>query len=294
MEELAGCPICASSERKPFLVCLDHFLTKESFQIVECLACGFRYTQPRPSADQLGRYYQSVEYISHSNTRKGIFNQIYQLARDYTLKGKRRLISRFIRNGNIMDIGCASGEFLYVMKSGGWKVTGIEPDEKTRLRAIQNYGIDILDESGLAHFPDDSFDVITLWHVLEHVPDLNKRMKEIYRVLKAEGILFIAVPISDSPDARRYAAHWAGYDVPRHLYHFTRKSMTDLLNRHSFQLISTLPMKFDSFYVSLLSEKYLHGKMKWLSGFWNGYCSNREARNSGDYSSLIFISRKKH
>jgi len=293
MEELAGCPICNSSERKPFLSCVDHFLSKETFQIVECLVCGLRYTNPRPASGQLGKYYQSPEYISHTNTHKGIFNRIYQLVRNYTLSGKYRLITQYIHTGTILDIGCASGEFLHVMKSRGWKATGIEPDEKTRQRAIENYGIDVIDESGLTVIPDGTIDVITLWHVLEHVPDLNGRLKEIHRILKREGLVIIAVPISDSFDAGKYSAHWAGYDVPRHLYHFTKKTMMILLERHSFQLIKTLPMKFDAFYVSLLSEKYKQGKMKWLSGFWNGYCSNREASKSGDYSSLIFISRKR-
>ena len=294
MEELAGCPICSSPERKPFLACLDHFLTKETFQIAECLDCGFRYTNPRPESGQLGKYYQSPEYISHSNTRKGIFNRIYQLVRNYTLSGKHRLITRYVRSGSILDIGCASGEFLNFMKSKGWNVTGIEPDEKTRRNAVANYGIDILDESGLSGIPDGTFDIITLWHVLEHVPDLNARMKEIHRLLKKEGMLFLAVPISDSFDAGKYSERWAGYDVPRHLYHFTRGTMNNLLDRHSFQLVKTIPMKFDAYYVSLLSEKYRSGKVNWLTGFWNGYCSNRDAKISGNYSSLVFISRKKN
>ena len=292
MELVTQCPVCQSDAITPFLECKDHFLSGETFSIVECGNCSFRFTNPRPEADQLGRYYQSPEYISHSNSRKGFFNRIYQAVRKYTLWQKYRLISDASSGKKILDIGCASGEFLRYMQMKGWETAGIEPDRATREKAVQQYKLKIFDETELSIFPEAHFDVITLWHVLEHVSDLNARMQQLSRLLKASGTLIIAVPNAESLDAISYGPFWAGYDVPRHLYHFTADTMKRLLDRYAFQLVRIRPMKFDAFYVSLLSEKYKQGKLRWIPGFWQGLRSNVKASGNGNYSSLIFISRK--
>jgi len=293
MELVSTCPVCDSKNIVPFISCKDHFLTGEAFTIVKCLDCGLGFTNPRPDKNKLGEYYQSAEYISHSNSRKGIFNTIYQRIRKYTIVQKFRMISRFSAGNKILDVGCATGEFLSYMKSRDWTVIGIEPDVNSRQMAKESYGLDVFDEPYLNQIPDNSMDVITLWHVLEHVSDLSGRMKTLEHILKPGGILILAVPIADSLDAGIYQDFWAGYDVPRHLYHFSRSSMEQLLNRNNMKLMETIPLKFDAFYVSLLSEKYKFGKLRWLHGFWSGYCSNRDARKTGNYSSLIFISGKK-
>lgn len=292
MEVLKNCPACNSGNHHDYLNCKDHFLSGETFTIQECKDCGLLFTNPRPEADKLGSYYQSTEYISHSNSRKGLFNGIYQLVRKYTLSKKYSMIRELTQGRSIMDIGCATGEFLAMMKKNGWEVLGIEPDEKTRKQAEKLHSLPVFPEAHLNSLKDSSFDVISMWHVLEHVSDLRARMNDVQRLLKPGGILIIAVPNPESWDAHYYKTYWAAYDVPRHLYHFTKKSMDNLLSHFSFSVKKIVPMKFDSYYVSLLSEKYKGQKMKWISGLWNGYWSNCKARGKNNHSSLIFVVEK--
>jgi 2-polyprenyl-3-methyl-5-hydroxy-6-metoxy-1,4-benzoquinol methylase len=293
MELLKNCPVCGSEIFEPFISGKDYFLTGEKFEIVKCKGCGFRFTNPRPKAEELGKYYESAEYISHSDTKKGIFAAVYQQVRKYTLSRKLLLISKFQPKGEILDIGCATGQFLNYMSEHGWKTTGIEPDEKTRAKAISEYGLHIFPEEKLNSFSKSSFDVITMWHVLEHVADLKGRMEQLKNLLKPQGTLIIAVPNCDAYDAKKYGKFWAGYDLPRHLYHFTKSDIKLLVEKYGFTIVNILPMKFDAFYVSLLSEKYKSGKMRWLPALWNGFWSNL---NSGQYlghSSLIYVIKMK-
>ncbi len=294
MEIIQNCPVCNSERLESWLSCKDHFLTGEMFTIVNCRDCGFRFTNPRPPADHLGKYYQSPEYISHSNSRKGLFNSLYQVVRKYTLWNKYKMITGISTGNRILDIGCATGEFLGYMKKRGWETTGIEPDAQVREQARQSLGPVVFDEPYLEQLPAASFDVITLWHVLEHVAGLQERMKSLNRLLVPGGILIVAVPNSDSHDASIYRDYWAGFDVPRHLYHFSPSSMKKLLDLFGFRLVKTIPMKFDAYYVSLLSEKYRHGKMRWFQGLWNGFIANRRSTADGNFSSLIFVSKKEN
>ena len=289
MEVLKNCPICGSELFEPFISGKDYFLTGEAFGIVKCRSCGFRFTNPRPEASNLGKYYESTDYISHSNTQKGLFASVYQLVRKYTLGRKLSLIRRFQKNGEILDIGCATGQFLNFVKQNGWKTTGIEPDDKTRQKAISEYGLQVFPEENLDTFQKASFEIITLWHVLEHVSELNERMAQLKFLLKPSGTLFIAVPNCNSFDAKIYGEFWAGYDLPRHLYHFTKADMKLLAEKFGFKIVKILPMKFDSFYVSLLSEKYKSGKMRWLPAFWNGLLSNLKSMPVNGHSSLIYV-----
>jgi len=292
MEEIQNCPVCNSQIFDSYLSCGDHFLSGEIFTIVQCHECGFRFVNPRPAEAKLGTYYQSPDYISHSNSRKGFFNNVYQGVRKYTISRKHKMIMSFSPGSRILDIGCATGEFLSYMKSKGWDTLGIEPDGSARKQAIEVNGLKVLDEPYLEQLPDASFDVITLWHVLEHVADLSGRMKSLKRLLAPGGILVIAVPNSDSHDAKFYNNFWAGYDVPRHLSHFSPSSMNRLLVTFGFNFVKTFPMKFDAYYVSLLSEKYRDGKMRWLPGVWNGFRANSKAKKDGNYSSLIYVAKK--
>ncbi len=290
MEEIRKCIVCENKSFTLFLKCKDHFLSKEDFTIQECQKCGFRITNPRPFENHLGEYYESDEYISHSNTKKGLVSAIYQKVRNHTLKKKYQLLTAFCDKGKILDVGCATGEFLNVFKQNDWTVYGIEPNENARNFAISNYGLDIGAEDNIKKLDPKSFDVVTMWHVLEHVSELNERINEIKILLKNNGILVIAVPNCNSLDAKIYKEYWAAYDLPRHLYHFTQNSITGLLNKHKFELKKIIPMKFDSYYVSLLSEKYKSGKQKYLKAAWNGFRSNLYARsNKNEYSSLIYI-----
>jgi SAM-dependent methyltransferase len=209
--------------------------------------------------------------------------------RTLTLRWKRSLVEKFKSPGEILDFGCGTGEFLGVMKKNQWTVNGVEPSGNARTRAEAHCGQKIY--SSLSELPQTSLDIITLWHVLEHVSDLNSTLIQLKALLKKDGIIFIAVPNYESPDADHYKNYWAGYDVPRHLWHFSQESMNRLIARNGFQLIGTRPMLLDSFYVSILSEKYRNGSI--LKSFWNAFVSglrsNNRARQGKNHSSLIYI-----
>lgn len=293
MEKLENCPICNSVQLKTFMVCSDHTVSRETFNIVECDSCGFKFTNPRPEPSQLGKYYKSEEYVSHSNTKKGFINSTYQTVRKYTLMKKLQLISKFYKTGSILDIGCGTGEFLNTCKNAKWNTTGIEPDADARKMAIDNYGLNVLEESELANLKDESFDIISMWHVLEHVPNLNERVQELKRLIKPNGVIIIAVPNCSSLDAKIYKENWAAYDVPRHLYHFIPKDIDALFKKYEMKVFRILPMIFDSFYVSMLSEKIKTGKTNIIRSTWNGLRSNLSAMRSGKtYSSQIYLIRK--
>jgi len=293
MENLSNCPVCDEIQFNSFLTCVDHTVSRETFQIVQCNSCGFKFTNPRPEESDLGRYYKSEEYVSHSNTRKGFINSTYQSVRKYTLLKKLQLISKYYKTGNILDIGCGTGEFLNTCKNAKWSTLGIEPDDDARKMAIQNYGLDVREEAELKNLPDESFDIISMWHVLEHVPKLNERVEELKRLIKPKGMIIIAVPNCNSLDAKIYKEQWAAYDVPRHLYHFTPKDIETLFRKRSMKVFRILPMIFDSFYVSMLSEKIKTGKTNIIRSTWNGLRSNLSAMKSGKtYSSQIYLIRK--
>ncbi|WP_347159889.1 class I SAM-dependent methyltransferase [Pontibacter chitinilyticus] len=292
-ERLEQCPVCGKSEFKNFLVVTDNAVSKESFVIVECENCGFKFTNPRPDAASIGTYYESEEYISHSNTKSGIINRAYHVVRSITTKQKVDLINRYAASkGTILDYGCGTGVFLAACKKDGWEVRGVEPNEKARQIASTETGEIIA--TSLQDIQGEKYDVITLWHVLEHVHQLNETIDDLIDCLQEDGTLIIAVPNADSHDAQQYKENWAAYDVPRHLYHFTQQTMKRFLKKHRMKLEEVLPMKFDAYYVSLLSEKQKEGKASMLTSVVNGYKSNSHAeKNGNDYSSLIFVAKKK-
>ncbi len=288
MNEIKQCPICKGEQTSPFLVCKDNTVSKESFNIVACDNCNFRYTNPIPTIEKIGEYYKSEEYISHSNTSKGIVNKLYQIVRNITLKQKEKMISEGKQKGRLLDIGCGTGEFLNYCTQKGWNTLGIEPDENARKQGIENYSLDIKEEVFLKKIAADTIDVISMWHVLEHVYNLDERIEEIKRILKPDGTLFIAVPNCDSFDATFYKEFWAAYDVPRHLYHFRKENIKQLMGNHQLKVEEIFPMKFDSFYVSMLSEKYKTGNTNLLTAAKIGYKSNQKGKKTMNYSSLIY------
>src|SRR5690606_12600886 len=246
---------CKSVELTNHMICKDYTVSQESFAIVKCKKCKFLFTNPRPSEENLYKYYQSEDYVSHANKSNNPLNSIYKLARYFTIRHKIRLLSKYHQSGNLLDYGCGTGEFLKAGKAHGWEVTGYEPTVsayEAMDSSIKTHITDQLDEQRYKKH----FHVITLWHVLEHVSDLQEIIKRLKKMLKPEGIIIIAVPNHESYDAVHYKEFWAAYDLPRHLYHFSQKTMRNLLTSNKLKLISTLPMFLDAFYVSMLSEKY--------------------------------------
>lgn len=295
MEKLNQCPICSSIEQFGFLKIADYFLTKEVFSIAKCNNCGFLFTNPRPSGSEISKYYQSQDYISHNTNNSNLFSKAYSIARNFSLRKKHSLISKLVKPGSILDIGCGTGEFLNFMRGKGWDTIGIEPAENPRNFARNIYSLEVYDEQELDFLSSGHFDVITLWHVLEHVPDLDQRLKQIKRLLSGGGVLLIALPNHESWDADYYKSYWAAWDVPRHLYHFSQQTINLLLDKNEFSLISAIPMKMDAYYISLLSEKYKVGKSSVFKAIYNGYRSNYSAkRNLNNYSSLIYLAKNQN
>lgn len=306
METLLFCPICNGNKFKPFLMCTDFTVSRETFQIAECENCRFHFTNPRPAEEDVGKYYQSEEYVSHSGTKTGLVNKLYHLVRNYTLAKKLQMLLRLVgkqkpANTTILDYGCGTGEFLNICQKAGFNVFGMEPDDKARAMAIKNYGLNVQPPEVINAFKSESFEVVTLWHVLEHIHRLKEFLSELKRILKSSGIAVIAVPNLTSIDAKIYKEFWAAYDVPRHLYHFSPKDIITLFSEFGFTLEEVKPMVFDAFYVSMLSEQYRKSKNEankksgnLISAFLNGLKSNLFASDSKNtYSSQIYILRKR-
>lgn len=292
MENVSACPLCGNTVFSIFLHSKDYFFSGEEFDIVKCTKCGLKLTNPRPEADEIGRYYESEDYLSHDVKKKSLISSIYKIARKISLGNKFRLVKKWSNGKDILDIGCGTGEFLGICQQKGMTVTGIEPNIKAASYAREVNKIRVYDEKYLESLSEPSFDVITMWHVLEHVHDLNERMSKISQLLRSSGILILAVPNSSAFDAELYKTFWAAYDLPRHLYHFSQETILMLGEKHHFRIEKILPMKMDAYYISLLSEKYANGKQNFLAALKNGFLSNLNARrNSGKYSSLIFIFR---
>lgn len=291
-ETLYKCPLCSNTSLNKHIDSKDYFLTQEHFSISSCNHCSFLFTNPRPTSDEISNYYQSSEYISHTGNANNLINRVYKLARYFTLSKKVKLINRLSSGKTILDFGCGTGDFLYTCKQKSWEIHGFEPDQDARGIASEKNNIKIY--STFEELKEvKQIDLITLWHVLEHVHDLKHTLDILQSKLTVGGKLLIAVPNYQSFDAKYYKEFWAAYDLPRHLYHFSQSSMTQLLKYYGIKISEIIPMKLDSFYVSLLSEKYKNGKSNYLKSFINGYKSNIYARkNNKNYSSLIYIASK--
>jgi len=289
LKQIANCPVCGATDFVPFLTCKDYTVSQENFNIVSCKACNFKFTNPRPSDSEIGKYYKSDTYVSHSDTKKGLINQLYHGVRSRTLKQKLRLISRYVSRGTILDYGCGTGMFLKTCEDAGWKSFGFEPDLDAR-KLSTDKGLTVSDSKQA--LGKETYDIITLWHVLEHVTDLEETLQFFSDSLSDEGRLIIAVPNYTSADAKKYGPFWAGYDVPRHIYHFEINTLKRLLSRFNFTLQETKPMVFDSYYVSMLSEKYKTGSIKYFKAFISGFKSNSAAKDPSQYSSVIYVFKR--
>ncbi len=268
----------------------DFLVSGESFDLEYDSEFDMLQTKPKPSDSELHKYYESEAYISHTDEKRGFISAIYQIVKKYSLISKINLISKFAGgNKTLLDIGAGTGDFMVTAKSKGFNVTGIEVNKQARKRAAFK-GITLLEN--LDYVADTKFDVITLWHVLEHLPNLNSDLNKVENLLNPNGVLVIAVPNYKSYDAQYYKEFWAAYDVPRHLWHFSRKSINKLIS-DNFTMIKIKPMIFDSFYVSLLSEKYKTGNKFSFKAPFIGLLSNIYALRTKEYSSLIYMLQKK-
>ena len=290
------CPLCKSSAIKKRFACVDEFATGEQFDIFECTACGFAFTQNVPDEKEIDRYYESPTYISHSNTSKGFVNRVYHIVRRIMLQKKARKVEMLtgLKNGRLLDYGAGTGHFARLMETRGWSVTAIEKNGKARELALKEFGFEMLPVEALSTIKDKELDVVTMWHVMEHIQEPDRMWDELHRILGDKGIAIIAVPNSASYDALKYKEHWAAYDVPRHLWHFIPSTIAQWGEKHGFVLDGQYTMPFDGFYISMLSEQYKGSRLHTIRGFWSGFKGwLLQCRRSSASSSIIYVFRKR-
>ncbi|TAE82506.1 MAG: class I SAM-dependent methyltransferase [Bacteroidetes bacterium] len=292
MENLNKCLVCGHTNFTKEITCTDFVATGHNFDLCRCDNCSFLFTNPRPDANHIGPYYQSDRYISHAGDKKGFsfIYRIYDVVRNYSIKQKIKHIKTYHDGGKFMDLGCGLGYFLDgVVKDGAFDAIGVDISEDAVNYVKKTFGYNVKLESELDSMQPKSFDVITQWHVLEHVHLINERMQQLKLLLKNTGTLFIAVPNSESWDAKFYGPFWDGYDVPRHLYHFNQASFALLMQKHGFKIVETRSMPFDAPYISMRSEVHKKNNFVFIRGAISGLISTIKAKKAMNHSSLLYV-----
>ncbi len=285
-EKLDTCPICDSHSFSNYLICTDHSITHESFALVRCNNCSHIFTNPRPSEQEIAKFYDSPTYISHSQKSSSLITPIYQLAKLYTFKWKHSIISQHTKRSTVLDYGAGTGDFMHYLQKKNWTAHGIEPNTLARNKATAK-GLTVYPSFNKAN--QQKYDVITAWHSIEHVHQLKETLQALRKRSHDATRMYIALPNPLSHDAIHYKEFWAGYDVPRHIHHFTADSIEKLLTKTRLRLQEIIPMKLDSFYVSILSEQYKKSRFPFLSGIRTALRSNQSARTTRQYSSNIYV-----
>lgn len=289
-EHIEECPVCGGKKFSRKFTCEDYFVSHEKFTVYCCDVCQFTFTQDVPSGEAMARYYETADYVSHSDTRKGLINSVYHQVRKKMVRRKAKLVGKKQPAGRLLDMGCGTGYFAGAMKQKGWDVIGIEPAEQAAEIARNKFGLEVKPSSALFVLQEKQFNAITLWHVLEHLADLNKYMDRFSRLLEDDGTLIIAVPNVNSYDAGKYGKYWAAYDVPRHIWHFSADTFRILAEKYGFRISEIRAMPFDAFYISMLSEKYKKNKFPGIRGFLTGFTAYLIClTNKKKSSSLIYI-----
>jgi len=269
----------------------DYFLTKEPFSLVRNSQFGYLETFPQP-LDNLDDYYKSEEYISHTDGQKNLFEKVYQFFKYFNIRYKFSLLDSPKKGTKILDYGCGVGDFLAFAKKQKLEVLGIEPNENAREIAQHKLGENFIINENISNL-NEQFDYITLWHVLEHIPNLEEFLKSLKDKIKDDGTILIAVPNYKSFDAQYYKKYWAAYDVPRHLWHFDPKSMEKLFDAYGMKIEKNYPLWFDSFYVSILSEKFKKNKLGIITAICVALISNFIGLFNGNTSSIVYKIKKK-
>ena len=294
MKKISTCPVCETTESINFLKSQNFRINNTKFDIDECVNCGMRFTTPLPSPEEMAKYYDTDNYVSHTGTKKGLVNKLFHTARYFTLRSKFKLLTHYSKGKNHLDIGAGNGVFMEFVQNKNWKTSGVELDDSSR-KAIEEKSLEV--EKTIYDLENSkTYDVITMWHVLEHIFDLKKDIAHIISKLNKDGVLIVALPNCESYDAEKYKSFWAAYDLPIHLYHFRPTQVKQLFKEFGMEVIAQKPMLFDAFYISLMSEKYKNDNKNSLGvyfrGFYYGLISNLKAEN-GSYSSQIYIIKKK-
>lgn len=291
-----SCPLCSSGMISVHFDCIDHFISKERFVIARCSTCGFLFTQDYPGENEISGYYESADYISHSDTSEGIINKVYHLTRKVMLLRKSRMVKKVtgLKTGKLLDVGSGTGHFASVMKNAGWAVKGIEINGKARTFSAETFDLEIIAPTQITELASNSFDCITMWHVLEHFYDPFRYISDIFSLLKPGGVCLVALPNCSSHDARYYRQVWAAFDVPRHLWHFDPATFADFAQKAGQEVERQFVLPFDVFYISALSEKYRGSRRPFISGIIRAFCfSCLTLFERNRSSSIIYILRKR-
>jgi len=295
LQHIEQCPLCGHSQFIHIETCKDYFVSHEDFSLYCCCNCQFVFTQDVPKGKDKWRYYEASDYVSHSDAKKGLVNHIYHHVRRIMLRRKTRLATKGKKRGNLLDVGCGTGYFAASVKQKGWDVVGIEPSIAAAETAHKKFNIEVIPPEKLTDISHHQFDIITLWHVLEHLEDLNDAMALFFKLLRENGRLLIAFPNKNSYDAIKYRAYWAAYDVPRHIWHFSPDTFRLFAQKHDYTIVSIKRLPFDAFYISILSEKYRNRKYPLLRGMVSGIAAYAVSLlNREKSSSLIYVLKKKH
>lgn len=287
------CFVCNNVGFQPFIQTKDYFLTFENFELWKCSKCELLITWPIPDKRKLQEYYTSENYRSHNLKEKSFQNFVYRLLRSYNLGYKHRIITKYVKSGYIIDVGCGTGDFLNYCKIHGWKTDGVEPNQAARSVSAEKFGFRIFEDKIKVNCVPGTVDVVTMWHSLEHIVDPIDQLTWNYGVLKKGGILVVALPNYLSWDSKYYGKYWAAYDTPRHLYHFSGMTIDILANKTGFKMIKAKPLLMDAFYISLLSEKYKGKQSNYLRAFFSGIKSNLHAKfNKHGFSSMVYVLKK--
>lgn len=292
MENINTCPICQSDAISQSFAVKDHMVSGESFNVVSCADCGFQRTSPRPNP--IGPYYESDDYLSHNTNKRSLFDRAYHIIRDRAASQKLQFLQKQLSQNTeiprLLDIGCGIGVFLNEAKKQKWSISGVEISDSARKQAETR-----LNQPIFKHFdevpPDAKFDGISLWHVLEHLPNPVETLQKIHTHAEEGAALVLGLPNPESHDAQFYGSDWAAWDVPIHFWHFRKQDVEALANMTGWTLESVHPMKWDSYYVSLLSESFIHGRKRWVPATWRGWLSNLKG-GEHNTSSLKYVLRK--
>lgn len=291
---MKNCLVCQGEKFETLVESRDFCVSQEDFHVAKCSACGFAYTVNAPNHEEIGKYYEHADYVSHTDTKEGLFFKIYHGVRDYMLGRKRSHITKHVQLKKSLDIGAGTGYFVNHLRENGVEAIGFEPDQGARQQAKNNFGLDLKPSLEEILESNEKFDAISMWHVLEHVHDLKAYFKHFQDLLKPGGVLAIAVPNYTSLDGRYYKKYWAAYDLPKHLWHFSPNSLRKLGSANGFTHAKSYAMPFDPFYIALLSEGHKKsgffgkirgafiGKMSFIKGFFNSESS----------SSVVYIFKK--
>ena len=264
----------------------DHFLSGEFFELVKDHHYEYYKTKPDVGIEQLSKYYDSEAYLSHQENTKGIKSFIYNIVKKYMFTRKYKWISKYVKKGNWLDFGAGTGEFLAFLPSKHWNKMAFELN-RNAIQKIKSKDLRYISDY---QQHDTSYDVISAFHAIEHVLDIQEWFNFLKRVARRNAIIAVAVPNYKAYDAKYYQENWAAYDVPRHRYHFSKDSIRRLFRENGFEILDEKPMPLDAYYISIISETY-KGKRNLFNALRVGLLSNLKALSSKEYSSNLFIFR---